>query len=296
MNVKTRVSTVQIMWLAVLFVASGNAFASSAWWMMCDWCVTGSDFSNRALNAPGTYETVYVTNRDANETRKYNRTFIIDDLWDGVQQSVFVGAADFPAAEQAVFTQAVENATILEVRIPRDGLVGPIPGVGEQGSVVGDISSGFIRDSFINALRNEIINRNFLPTHTQINTEAGLTTPIIGVSAGAGNTIRVEDLVIVIDYDDGSAISVTRRASDGKFVNWSVTDAEGNEIDVQIPDENGNVPINPGSFVDREFIFDGPGSGIAGGVLAELLDTDAIQCVSGTSSITGRVFVRCSRR
>jgi len=305
MNVMTRSSSVPTwknkttgifvaaVWLALLSVASGNALASSAWWMMCDWCVTDSDFSNRALSAPGTYETVYVTNRDVNETRKYNRTFVIDDLWDGVQQTVFVGEIDLPADEQAVFAQAVEDATILTETIPRNELAGLIPGVGEQGSLVHDISQGYIPTHIRSAVREAIRQRNLLPDHTSVSAEAGVNIVGTGGNVGAGTTIRVQDVTVVIEYEDGSAFFVTRRASDGKFVDWGAVDADGNPIGLQESD-SGDVPINPGSFVDRSFAFDGPGSGVAAGTLAELLDSRSMQCSTWTT--TSGAGITCSRR
>lgn len=278
-----RKSLLATMWLAVLLVVSGNSFASSAWWVLCDWCVTDSDFEHQALNAPGSYSPVYVTNRDTNENRKYSRTVIIDDLWDGIQQTVIVSQVDFPASVKAVFEQAVNDANIIHIRIPRDDLAGIFSNLGAQGSVAGDIYNGFIDNEVINAVRQEIERRNLLPTHTSVNEQAGfgVESKIGGVSGsvGSGGTIRVRDLNIVITYSDGSTISFRRRGSDGKLVNFSVKDAEGNSIAVTGPDEGGNVNLNFGLLLERDFFFGGSGSQLAALALADLIDAETgAQC------------------
>ena len=258
-------SLVAILWLAVLLVVSGNSLASSAWWMMCDWCQTDSDFQHQALNAPGTYSPVYVTNRQTNETRKYNRMFIVDDLWDGIEQTVAVTAADFPDAVNAVFEQAVNDANIIYQPIPRNDLVGIVGNVGAQSSVIGDLSSGSIDPRLVAALRVQVELLNLLPTATSVSEQAGINIEGstggrglgAGFTSGEGETIRIRDLTIEIKYSDGSAIVVSRRGSDGKLVNWGVSDAEGNLIPIDDPPEG---LINPDAFVGREFFFGGSGS------------------------------------
>ena len=290
-------------WLAVLLVVSGNSIASSAWWMLCDWCQTDSDFQHQALNAPSTYSPVYVTNRQTNETRKYNRTFIVDDLWDGIEQTVAVTTANFPASVKAVFEQAVNDANIIFVRLPREDLVGNFSNLGGQDSVVGDISNGSIDNEVINAVIQEIERLNLLPTHISVNNEAGLglQSKIGGVSGnlGSGSTIRIRDLNIEITYSDGSTISFRRRGSDGKLVNWSVKDAEGNSLPITGPDESGNVNLNLGSLLDRDIFFGGSGSQLAVLALMDLIHRETgVVCSSGVASRNGVevIVVRCSRR
>jgi len=291
-------SLLATVWLFVLVLVSGNSFASSAWWVLCDWCETDSDFQHQALNAPGSYSPIYVTNRNTNETRKYDRVVVIDDLWDGVQQTVIVSPAVFPASVQAVFEQAVNDANIIHFRIPRDNLVDIFPNLGEQGSVVGDIQNGLIDNEVINAVTQEIERQNLLPTHTSVNNQAGLgaQSRIGGISGsiGAGGTIRIRDLNIVITYSDGSTISFRRRGSDGALVNFSVKDAEGNSIPVTGPDQGGTVSLNLGSLLDRDFYFGGSGSQLAALALADLMDreTGAHCTVEQLASELTRVICR----
>jgi len=240
---------------------------------MCDWCQTDSDFEHQALNAPGEYSPVYVTNRDTNETRKYDRTFIVNDLVGGTEVTTIVTTADFPAAEKAVFDQAVAGANVIFVQIPREDLTGIFPNLGDQDSVVGDIANGSIDNEVINTISLEIERRNLLPSRTSVSSDAGVQIAGTGGNVGSGETIRIRDLNIVIIYSDGSTISVRRRGSDGKFVNWSVKDAEGNQIPVEATEPGGNVPISLGAFVNNDFFFGGSGSQLAGLALADLVST-----------------------
>lgn len=281
--------------LMVGIAYSGSSYASSsAWWMLCDWCDTDSEFKQQALNAPGNYSPIYVTNRDTNETRKYNRSIIIDDLWGGMQQTVFVSAADFPATEKAVFEQAVHDANLVGIRVPRNDLAGLVAGFGEQGSTLGDISNGYISNGLVNALEREVERQNLLPTHTQVNAEAGLTTPIAGANYGQGSSIRIRNLTIEIIYEDGSSVVVTRRASDGKLVHWFVVDADGNEIPLQDP-VNG-TSVNAAAFEGREFHFGGDQHAVLG-LIDFLNQAAALACTANTSSINGIevMTVRCHR-
>lgn len=284
-------------WLAVSFLYSSHAFASSAWWMLCDWCNLDSDFEHQALNAPGSYSPIYVTNRETNETRKYDRITIIDDLWDGVSETVVVSEANFPASEEAVFQQAIDNANVLDVEISRNDLSAYLSNFSNQGSVVGDIDLGYIDNRLLNALRLAIEDRNLLPDHTSVSEDAGLSTPIVGANYGSGSTIRVKDLVITIVYEDGSTITVARKGGDGEFTNWSVIDAEGNEVPLEDP-ENG-TSVNPAAFAGREFYFGGPGSAAGSQGLADfVVQTTELVC-STTSRITDNLLsiwtVRCQR-
>lgn len=281
--------TVKSAWLAGLLVVSGNVFASSAWWMLCDWCVTDSDFQNQALSAPDTYSPVYVSNRETNETRKYDRTFIIDDLEGGIRQTAVVTTARFPDTEKAVFEQAIENANIAFWGVSRPDLVGYVPGLGDAGSVAGDISDGFIRNRLISALSTYIRSNGLVPTVESVNRQGGLNIRGAGLTLGTGKTIRVGDLTIAITYEDGSMITVTRRGSDGKFVNWEVTDAEGSVIPVTDP-ESGTA-INPASFADREFYFGGSPEGVLG-LLDFIRGTTNLVCSAEAITANGLDVIR----
>jgi|SRR6056297_312072 len=307
MNTKTRISRARIRkrqktgsfaataWLALLLVASGNSFASSsAWWMLCNGCTADSDFERVAVNAPGTHTPIYVTSWDSNETRKYDRRFVTEELVRGIERTVLATDAELSGAVMAVFEKAINDAAIHHLRMPRNDLAGILPGVEEQDSVIGDISRGYISSGLKNAIREEIDRRILLPTYASVNAEAALDTPIAGMNFGQRDAIRIRDLVIVITYDDGSTLMLARRRRDGKFVNWSITDAEENIISLQGPDEAGNTLIRPESFVNRELVF-GPGSGSAARALAEDLAAEAALYCDAWSTST-RDTVKCQRR
>lgn len=121
--------------------------------MLCDWCDTDSEFEQQAINAPGNYSPIYVTNRYINGTRKYDRTIFTDDPCRGVQQTVIVSTPGFPSADQAVFEKVAENANLHDETFERNELVGAVFGIGEAGSTVGSISNGYISNLLVNAIK-----------------------------------------------------------------------------------------------------------------------------------------------
>lgn len=287
----------QIAWLAGLIVLSGNVLGSASWWMLCDQCVTDSGFEFEAMRAPGTYTTVYVSNRQTNETRKYDREIISDDFDDGLQQLTTVTLAFFPIPEQAAFEQAIENANEGYRNFPRSSLNGLINGLYEQPSIVGDISNGVIDTALTNGIRRLIEQAGLLPTWTSVNGQAGLSIVGTGGQLGAGQTIRVKDLVIEIIYEDGSSLAVTRRASDGEYVDWTLTDADDNRIPVENAAQGG-TSINPTLFGESEFVF-GVSSQTDALIFMDFIQrTSSLECSASTTTGpdgTDRMVVRCSR-
>jgi len=281
--------------LAALLV-SGSGFASTAsWWMLCDWCESDSDFQHQALNAPGEYTPIYVTNRETNDTRKFDRFFIVNDLEGGIEQQVIVTATEFPAAEKTVFEEAVQNANIIFIRIPRSDLVGLVGGLGSQSSVVGDISTGSVDNRVVTAAGLSLEIRRVLPSRLSVNAEAGAQIAGTGGNVGAGETIRVKDLAIEIVYEDGSTMSFRRRGSDGAFVDFSATDADGDATNIDGPPER---TVNPGAFVGREFNFGGPNAQFGALGLMDFLTSEAgLQCSASINEIDGVevVTVICHR-
>jgi len=245
--------------LAVVWIMGGIglAEASGSWWQLCDTCTEESHFRYQALNAPGNHTPVYVTNRDTNVTRKYNRFTTTEDMDGTLVQWTEVSPAQFPVAEKSLFGQAVEGANTIFSPIERGDLAAPGLG-GNPGSVVGDISEGEISRAFVNAAVLQLEARNLIPTHNSINEKGGLD--IFGANYGVGQTtIRKRNLLVKVTYEDGSVISF-RLKPDGSIVGWVATDADDKSIPLQPVDGDGPIPINAGGFGDKDFRF-GAGNG-----------------------------------
>lgn len=284
------------LWHLLLLVGSGASLAQEGWWMTCDWCDTDSEFANRALVAPEGSSPVYVTNRNSNETRKYNVSVIVNDLWDGVQYTTIVALANFPAADKAVFEQAVQNGNVVYAEISRQALSQIHIGVGNTNSVAGDFVGGSIDRTIAAAIAMELERREFLPDKESINAHVGIDAKVGGIDGGAGATIRIKDLAVVITYEDGSLLLVTRRGSDGTFVHWGVKDAAGTAIQIEGPD--WSTEFNPGGFAGMQFLF-GNGAGIEDSVqrLVWYLDQHAQDCANTREMVNGieHIVVTCQR-
>jgi hypothetical protein len=264
------------MLLLAAFLFPDRGSASSAWWMLCDSCTTDQAFRYQALVAPGSYSPIYVTNRDTNETRKFERFTSVEDFHGALVRRTEVVPAEFAPGVEAVFRQVVLSGNEIFAIIPRNDLAGLVPGVDRESSVVGDLAGGSLRASFINAFILEIERRGLLPTHESINVEAGVETPIAGANYGQGGTIRKRDLSLVIQYDDGSTISVVRRP-DGTFILWEALDGNETVIPLDAPTGTGSVPVDPEAFGGTSFHF---GGGRDNRVGAEAL-RDAIGVATG---------------
>jgi len=229
--------------------------------MLCDWCDTYSEFRQQAFNALGNYTPIYVTNRETNETRKFDREFHVEDIGGGrLSQTIVVSSASLSVSEEAAFEEAVEGANTVMIRIGRDNLDGLVPGVGRARSVADDLVSGNggISSSLRNAIQFYVELRRLVPDVKSVNEDIGLQADGkmagLGFNFGEGQTIRIKDLVVIVDYEDGSAISSTRNGQLGVYQNWGATDAEGTNIELS----DSDASIDPNRFPrDRPVYFGG---------------------------------------
>lgn len=243
------------LWVVVFSAVCVPAMASQdAWWVLCDSCTTDTNFEFSALAAPGNYSIIYVSNRDTNETRKFNRDTLTDDWGDGLQQVTTVSPLYLGHDEAAVFTAVIDRGNRSEIILDRSELGGS----GAPSSVVGDIFNGSIDSVLLNSIVLHIELEDYFPDHDSVN--RGANVGAAGFSGGgeSGWTNRRIALVIKINFLDGSYLEVRRRPSDGKFVSWIVKDADGNRIAVSY-DPNPNIEepiIDPSAFIGSEFEFD----------------------------------------
>ncbi|NKI34880.1 hypothetical protein HFP89_06860 [Wenzhouxiangella sp. XN79A] len=278
--------------LLALGIFFGDASADSAWWQLCDSCTTSQQFSNAVVGAPAPHEIVYVTNRQTNTTKKFNRFTTWEDLGTGYVQMTHVYPVTMSASEEDAFESAVEKSRIVQLRVPRSDLDGLVPGVGPSESAVIDIQNGYLGSPIINAIRDMVELSGALPDHVSVSAEAGLSTPIAGANYGQGNSIRQSSLTVIINYPDGSSLQVVRNP-DGSLTGWAAVDADGNVILFQAQD-GSLVPVDASSIGD-EYSF-GPGGPAIGDAARELLEVwfrEGLNCWSEPTPIGIRV--NCSR-
>lgn len=252
--------------LAVLLLVSGSAMASSAWWVMCDSCTTETHFKYQALNAPGTYTPIYVTNRETNDTRKYDRWTSIEDFDGTLIQRTEVFAADFPTAEKSVFEQAVEGATTIILGFPRSRLT-EFSAAGLRRSAVEEIAAGRLSSDFLSSLRNRVMTDGHFPSEASISSQIGAVLGGISSSVSVTSSgVRKFPLQVTVTFEDGSKIKITLSADASQWSEVSIFDADGNEIAVVMPgDGSGNASYDPGGNDGREFRFGG-GEGAANAI------------------------------
>ncbi|MEX2499141.1 MAG: hypothetical protein WD397_09745 [Wenzhouxiangellaceae bacterium] len=254
------------MWLGIWFLIPGSVFASSAWWVMCDSCTSDTAFRHQALTAPGSYTPIYVTNRETNETRKYNRWTFLEDFDTGVTQWTEVVSADFPVAEKSVFEQAVEDATTIFVGLPRSNLT-QFSGAGLRDSAVEEIAAGRLSSDFLSSLRNYVRTEDFFPSVDEISGEIGTTIGGLSSSLSVSPSgVRKFPLQVTVTFGDGSKIKITLSADASEWSEVAIFDADGNEIAVVLPsDGSGNATYDPRGNDGREFRFGG-GEGAANAI------------------------------
>lgn len=251
--------------VVVFLVMSANAQgAEPSWWMICDTCVTDSDFQLEAMRAPSPYEVVYVSNKRTIETRMFSRVSVMEDWGDGLQQLTTVSPLYLGAGDEAIFSAALVGATETEIVLERNELIGLTFGYGSSSSAVGDLypnmpgpsNPWIVVDSrWLTAIRNYIKQNNLLPSKESVSAEGGLTILGTGGQAGYSETIRTDDLTIVITYQDGSTLRVVRDGPTGEYVQWQITDAEGKVITLVV-NENGVGGVSADLFLGQSFEFD----------------------------------------
>lgn len=271
---------------------AGSAIADSAWWQLCDGCNSSQEFSTAVVSAPDPHEIVYVTNRNSNETRKFERVTTWEDFGTGYVQMTHVYPVTMTSAEESAFHEAVENSRIVQLRIPRSDLSGLVPGVGPSDSALIDIQNGYLGSPIINAIRDSVELSGALPDHVSVSAQAGVNTPIAGANYGEGNTIREGSLTIIINYQDGSSLQAVRNA-DGTLTGWAAVDADGNVILFEAQD-GSLVPIDSDS-IGNEYSF-GPGQQSLADAAQELIQrwrSEGLECSSEWEG--GVLRVNCSR-
>ncbi|MBY6205212.1 hypothetical protein [Halomonas denitrificans] len=243
----------KVLILALLFLVQ-PAKASLAWWELCSTCSSDNQFQVAAIDAHGEDETVYVSNPNTLETRKYSRFFTWEDFGTGPVRMTHVAEAYFPQHEKDAFREALEKSQITQFSIDQSELAAYSGGLSPSPSALFDIRTGYLRNSFFSALRVGISTNGLLPTVDSTGASAGVQLRGLGANGGVSESLRVVPLTIWIRYPDRSRIEVTYHP-DGTWSDIVVIDPEGNAIDVLV-NPNGPNPVDVNTL-DGDYAFQG---------------------------------------
>jgi len=243
------------LWVVGFVLISASACSSEeSWWMMCDRCTSDTHFEERAIAAPGDYSVVYVSNRDTNETRKFDRKVQVTELDEGLELRVAVQPLDLSQRERRAFETAIRNANVNSIEIDRSDLDSAGSVSSSASSVIGDTLAAHVSASFLNSLVLYIQRSELSPGPQSVSRAAGINIVGAGEYSGRGITIRIKSIVTTVSYADSSMLQVLRDTN-GRFTGWSIQDANGNRIPLDL--DPNDVPIlRPELFVSRTFEFD----------------------------------------
>jgi hypothetical protein len=246
----------QVVVLCVMSMfASIAAGSESAWWVICDSCESDSEFASRALNAPGSYALIYVSNRGRNETRKFQRWTSFEDFEGGIVQRTEVSRLDMDAVEKGAFRSVIQDANTHFQALPRSAL-DMWSSVGERGSAVQEIASGTLSFDFLGSLRSALIHAGLFPTERSINLGAGKQLKGISVIGQVSSSkVRQYPLRVRVFYEDGSRISVTLSADASTWSEVTITDRDGNELHIR--NDSGRFSVDPNANDGRDFRWGG---------------------------------------
>lgn len=281
-----------VMGLAFFMVCSGVAQGSGteAWWDICDGCTSDSDFSSRAVQIPSHYERVYISNTLTNETRRYQRTIMVDDLWGGTSLTIIANERSMTAHETNVFQETIQNAGAVFIGLPRSRLDG-LSGLSGRDSVVGDLSTGMLSGGLLTGLKAYLRTNGYAGSRSDVSSitdvDAWIFSYNLRINTG---DMRTEPLIVRITYPDGSSLTIELDKELNEVLSVNGIDAEGNEIVFE--ENSGNTPpVIPVSGVEYSFGTANPNWGNLFG--ASLDVADSYTCSSWTSE--EYVVVLCSR-
>lgn len=236
--------------LALTLHHAAGAAEAESWWQFCEFCQTEADFRTAAVEAPGTYSIIYVSNRDTEVTQKFNRFYFREDRFGQTSIMIEVVSAVFPPAQNLVFDTAIQGANEGSAEFQRDSMNAVMP-AGDLDSVIGEFEPDrlTLNTGFFFGLRQHLKDQNFIPTLSEISLEAGVQIAGTGIHRGEGSGIRRTEINITVTYDDGSVLRVVL-LPDGTFTGLEIRDIDGTILPVQNPLQPLTTPIST-EFLDR---------------------------------------------
>lgn len=250
----TRVLSVFSPWFLIATVGDAGA-NQTGWWDICNHCSSASQFRIAALNAPAPDGIIFVSNSDTLETRKFVRTTYYEDFSNGVVQVRDVTPVTMTIEEVEVFSESLERGKAHTVIYPRGNLSFWDLNDYVPQSVLYEIQSGYVPNSFLNSVWSQLSADSYFPTTGNLSAGVGVEIPGFSVNGQiAGSRFRHAPLRVVINYSDGGRIEFMVSADGERFYSFSVSDKDGIEIPIVNPD--GPVfQLNGPVFDNRTFNF-----------------------------------------
>ena len=270
------------------FSAAAQGTESEAWWEICNSCSSDSDFRSRAVQIPSPYERVYISNALTNETRRFQRSFVWDDLWGGLSLTIIANELSLTVQEGQVFEEIIENSGDSFEAIPRDWL-DYLSGLSGRDSVVGDLTTGRLSGGLRSGLRTFLRDLGYAGAESHVEAAFGFDF-IFSYDASVNlDDLRTLPLTVRIEYPDGSFLQIELDKTLTTVLSVSAIDAEGTEIPFDLNDSNFPVTPDPGTVY--EFGTNNPGW--ANSFRTSLDALPGLSCSSWT--IGDVVVVQCSR-
>jgi len=279
------------LFLLANLVAPARASATDAWWEICYSCETDDQFLQRALQIPSPYTLVYVSNPGINETRRFGRTIIVDDLWDTVNVTIRAFPEQMSAMENDVFNQTIQNSSVVFAPIDRAQLNGFAPSGVD--SVVGDLQNGSLDTRVLTGLQAYLTALGYRGSASQVSSNVGVNIKIVSfnLQVQPGGSIRTSQLHVRIRYPNGSTVDVVLSPDFQTFSGLTVTDDEGNAIPVANPNDPVGTFVDP--IPDREMVFNSADQSFIDRFRDAVSYRSSLACRTEISAL--RTVVICSR-
>lgn len=274
----------------VVFSGATQGTEPQAWWDICNACTTDSDFRTRAVQIPFPYERVYISNAQSNETRRFQRTFIEDDLWGGPSLTIIANEQPLTDEEAQVFEEVIQNSDAVFTSFDRS-VLDPFSGLSGRDSVVGDLTTGRLSGGLLSGLRTYLIAQGYGSATSRVSSVTNIDVWVFSYNLNINpSDLRTQPLTARINYPDGSSLQIQFDKDLTEVLSVSAIDAEGNEIPFELSgtSDPGVIPVN-----GREYSF-GTANPEWGNQLRTALDgVDGYTCSAWTAEDV--VVVLCRR-
>lgn len=226
-----------------------------------------------------------------NETRRFQRSFILDDLWGGQSLTIIANEQPLTVQEAQVFEETIQNSRVTFKTFPRDPLDGH-SGLSGRDSVVGDLTSGRLSGGLLSGLQAYLLGNGYAGAPSHVSAEFGLEL-IFSYNASVNlDDLRTQPLTVRITYPDASSLQIKLSPDLDEVMLISGVDAKGNEIVFEPTGDGAPPPVVPVGGIEYSFGTANPSWGNVFGTSLDALDS--YTCSSWTTE--AYVIVLCSRQ
>jgi len=242
----------------IVFFGAAQGSEPQAWWDICDACTTDSDFSSRAAQIPPPYERVYISNSQTNETRRFQRIFIEDDLWGGSSLTIIATEEPLSTVEAQVFEEVIQNSRAVFASFDRDTLDFH-SGLSGRDSVVGDLTTGGLSGGLLSGLRTYLRTQGYGGAESRVSSATNIDFWVISYDLDISpGDLRTQPLTVRIRYPDGSSVQIEFNEDLTEVLSVTAIDADGNEIAFELS-SGSNPAVRPVAGTEYSFGTANPG-------------------------------------